>query len=348
MMHPIDKVHNKIVAGFVLNLYGEWVPRSVALKSKQQLLKQVFAGNVEINGEWVSLQKVRESWGQRDTMPDQQVAKRQESQPVKKSVEEKPQKPVEIVNEQPSQKKEQPQQKQRFSPLHNGVYDHGNAFLLKTTIQLNSETVLTISETEVQYNKVNVFAIDGFIDQSNCQKIHDEINIRMGADIRYFIFDLSRATLITSAGWGLLAAIKGQLSKLQGDLLIAAMSKEIEESFRLLQFGTILKKCSTNEECLSYVKSVVQKTMIESATAYVQGDRLMSVDGGVLPQDMPLQEKIKAIIAQYGPVSIGEIERILKEKEFGREKIGFVKLLLVLREMNLDTEEKRMRFYRSC
>lgn len=62
----------------------------------------------------------------------------------------------------------------------------------------------------------------------------------------------------------------------------------------------------------------------------------------------PIQEKIRKIIAQFPLISLGQMRKMLRHEDFGREKIGRFKLRRLLKTLDLDTKEKRYRFYRSC
>ena len=62
----------------------------------------------------------------------------------------------------------------------------------------------------------------------------------------------------------------------------------------------------------------------------------------------PVQEKIRKIIAQFPLISPRQMRKMLRHEDFGREKIGRFKLRRLLKEMDLETKEKRYRFYRSC
>jgi anti-anti-sigma regulatory factor len=339
-MHPIDRVHNKIAAGFVLNLYGEWVARNTALAAKQQLLQHVFAGDVDLNGQWVPL---KQAVSGTVTAP---VSNSEQTSSYTRTYNETYVEPGPVFHKGYVKSNVNPQDGATIQLEHN--MQHVADVILKRTIQLNADTVLTISEADIMMNKIVVFAIDGYLDQSNCSHVSDELVSRIQGDVRFIICDLSRSTLITSAGWGMLAAVKGQLTKVHGDFYVTAMPAEIEESFRLLQFGAVLKKSFSVNDCLIKIKVTIQRSMIESATSYVPGERLQAPSGAPLPSEMPLQEKVKAVISHYGPVSVFEMKKILNEKEFGKEMVGLIKLYKLLREINLDTKAKQVRFYRSC
>jgi len=64
--------------------------------------------------------------------------------------------------------------------------------------------------------------------------------------------------------------------------------------------------------------------------------------------ELPIQEKIKKVVAQNPLVGLFGIRKILRHEQFGNTKIGIFKLYRLLKEMDLNTKEKRYRFYRSC
>jgi anti-sigma B factor antagonist len=62
---------------------------------------------------------------------------------------------------------------------------------------------------------------------------------------------------------------------------------------------------------------------------------------------LPLPEKIRRIISQFPQLSILKIKKILQHPDFGNVNIGYFKLRSLLKDLDLDTKEKRFRFYRS-
>jgi anti-sigma B factor antagonist len=63
---------------------------------------------------------------------------------------------------------------------------------------------------------------------------------------------------------------------------------------------------------------------------------------------LPLNEKVRYIISQFPEFGIRQIRRALREEDYGNVKINLLKLKSLLKELELDTKEKRHRFYRSC
>jgi len=62
---------------------------------------------------------------------------------------------------------------------------------------------------------------------------------------------------------------------------------------------------------------------------------------------LPLNEKIKRIISENPLISILQIQKQLKDNKYGSTQIGFLKLYGTLKTLNLNTKEKRYRYYRS-
>ena len=63
---------------------------------------------------------------------------------------------------------------------------------------------------------------------------------------------------------------------------------------------------------------------------------------------LPLREKVKKIIAQNPLLTIRGIKKVLRNEQFGNVRIGFFRLRKLLKDMDLDSKQKRYRYYRSC
>jgi len=62
---------------------------------------------------------------------------------------------------------------------------------------------------------------------------------------------------------------------------------------------------------------------------------------------LPISEKIRRIVIEFPVGGLWHIWKTLRTPRFGNTKINPFRLYRILREMNLDTKEKRFRFYRS-
>lgn len=64
--------------------------------------------------------------------------------------------------------------------------------------------------------------------------------------------------------------------------------------------------------------------------------------------ELPISEKIKHVVAQNPLLGVMGIRRVLRHENFGKTKIGYFRLRHLLRELDLNSKEKRYRYYRSC
>lgn len=62
---------------------------------------------------------------------------------------------------------------------------------------------------------------------------------------------------------------------------------------------------------------------------------------------LPLPEKVRRVVSQFPQLGAFKIKKILQHPDFGNVKVGYFKLRSLLKDLDLDTKEKRFRFYRS-
>ena len=62
---------------------------------------------------------------------------------------------------------------------------------------------------------------------------------------------------------------------------------------------------------------------------------------------LPLNEKIKRIISDTPLISLFQIQKELRQTKYGETKINLIKLYNILKTLNLNSKEKRYRYYRS-
>jgi len=78
--------------------------------------------------------------------------------------------------------------------------------------------------------------------------------------------------------------------------------------------------------------------------AVIQQNGLQTYDNA----DILIIEAIRTVIADYGAVSRGKLKKLLNQIEYGPHKVGFFQLHRLLKLGNLETKQKRQRYYRSC
>ncbi len=116
-----------------------------------------------------------------------------------------------------------------------------------------------------------------------------------------------------------------------------------------------------------YSSSLLSPTMGEDRREYDRGpDRAAEVAGAVtqvdksfpifpynmeeqdiLDRDLPLNEKVKLTVIDNPMAGVGMVRRTLNSSRFGYVRVGYFKIRKILRELDLDTKEKRYRFWRS-
>lgn len=62
---------------------------------------------------------------------------------------------------------------------------------------------------------------------------------------------------------------------------------------------------------------------------------------------LPLPEKVRRVVSQFPQLGAFKIKKILQHPDFGNVRVGYFKLKSLLKDLDLDTKEKRFRFYRS-
>ena len=78
-----------------------------------------------------------------------------------------------------------------------------------------------------------------------------------------------------------------------------------------------------------------------SAFPYMSGER------NVLDRDLPLNEKIKLAVIDNPLAGATAVRRVLNSSRFGYVRVGYLKIRKTFKELDLDTKEKRYRFWRS-
>jgi anti-anti-sigma factor len=67
----------------------------------------------------------------------------------------------------------------------------------------------------------------------------------------------------------------------------------------------------------------------------------------ILDRDLPLNEKVKLAVIDNPLAGVNTIRKVLNSSRFGYVTIGFWKLRKIFKELDLDSREKRYRFWRS-
>jgi anti-sigma B factor antagonist len=223
---------------------------------------------------------------------------------------------------------------------------------------------------------VALVKIKGYIDTTTSSEVSTKLNDLINDGTYQLIIDMGGVNYVSSAGWGVFVGEIRNIRENGGDLKIVQMTPDVFEVFEMLEFNRILDYYETIEEAvndfdisigLDITKSMQQRqpaTTPDAVTVSVPSHRTMAKTGAqkgerkaksrfsftkpkVNEATLPLVEKIKIIVLENPNDGVRQIKNKLYTQRFGFESVGYFKVRDILKKYNLETKEKRYRFYRS-
>lgn len=217
---------------------------------------------------------------------------------------------------------------------------------------------------------IPLMMVSGYVDTTTCQELAQEIQNLVQQKKVQIIVDLSKVSYISSAGWGVFVGIIKTVREKGGDIKIVQMSSEVYEVFEMLEFNRILNYYESIEEAVDefdlirgiditrssreskqlslgsegdvqYIKPPVPVTLQERKFKTLHPDDDSSI------KNLPLMEKIKRVVIEIPVSSIWAVQKKLNTEKYGWVRIGWFRLRSALKLLNLETKEKRYRYYRS-
>lgn len=217
---------------------------------------------------------------------------------------------------------------------------------------------------------IPLMMVSGYVDTTTCQELAQEIQNLIQQKKVQIIVDLSKVSYISSAGWGVFVGVIKTVREKGGDIKIVQMSSEVYEVFEMLEFNRILNYYESIEEAVDefdlirgiditrssreskqltlgsegdvqYIKPPVPVTLQEKKFKTLHPDDDSSI------KNLPLMEKIKRVVIEIPVSSIWAVQKKLNTEKYGWVRIGLFRLRSVLKSLNLETKEKRYRYYRS-
>ncbi len=215
-----------------------------------------------------------------------------------------------------------------------------------------------------------LITILGYVDTTTCQELAKFIDNLIKHKQYQIIADLGGVTYISSAGWGVFVSEIKNIKDKGGDLKIVQMSQEVFEVFEMLEFNRILNYYDSIEEAMDEfdiirgidisqtelglrppekkVPSGFSNVQTETTFKYTQRKAEKYSSNPTIPvKDFPLMEKIKLIVVENPFWGIRGICEQLKNEKYGLVHVGWFRMYSILKKLNLETKEKRYRFYRS-
>ena len=218
--------------------------------------------------------------------------------------------------------------------------------------------------------------IKGYIDTTTSSEVSSKLTELINDGTVQLIIDMGGVNYVSSAGWGAFVGEIRTIRESGGDLKIVQMTPDVFEVFEMLEFNRILDYYETIEEAvddfdisigLDITKSIKKhqpEVTPESVEVSVPSPRTLAKSSNqasdrkaksrfsftktkVNETTLPLVEKIKILVVENPNDGIRQLKKKLYSQRFGFESVGFLKIRDILKKYNLETKEKRYRFYRS-
>ncbi|MCD6116196.1 STAS domain-containing protein [bacterium] len=215
---------------------------------------------------------------------------------------------------------------------------------------------------------IALMEIKGCVDTATCQELAGVFQSLYDKNRYLIVSDLSNVSYISSAGWGVFVGEIKNIRQNGGDLKVAQMMPEVFEVFEMLEFNKILNSYETVEEAVDEFDIIRGIDISEAGEPVIATEKDLlsrlqkrhSEDLDFAEQsskqgagfhdmnsDSPLEQKIKEIVVEQPLASIWHIRDTLRSGKYSNIRIGLFKLRSILKNLNLETKEKRYRFYRS-
>ena len=213
---------------------------------------------------------------------------------------------------------------------------------------------------------VALLSVSGTIDTTTCQEMAKTIQEMLKQKKVQVVVDLGRVTYISSAGWGVFVGEIKNVREQGGDLKMVQMVPEVFEVFEMLEFNKILNYYESVEEAIDEFDLLrgiditqVDPAVVPPAAAFPAEkaslplhirEKRSGSEGAGAPMshaNLPVVERIKRIVLEDPASGFWEIRRRLRTEKYGNPRIGMLRLYTILKSQNLETKEKRYRFYRS-
>ncbi len=208
-------------------------------------------------------------------------------------------------------------------------------------------------------NHIAVIKVGGYIDTTTSAELEHALDSLLKAGTFDIIIDLGNVDYISSAGWGIfISEIKGIREK-GGDLKLVRMIPDVYEVFELLEFHYILKAFDSIDEAVhDFVKggsALPRKpantagrnegnggdgVMTKSATRTMPAEATTSAKS----KAKSLDDHIREIIAENPDAGTLKVKQLLGTSRFGNYRLGWFDVRRRLKELGLDSKEKRIQF----
>jgi anti-sigma B factor antagonist len=233
---------------------------------------------------------------------------------------------------------------------------------------------IEIFEEKVGYkNDIIYLKVNGYIDTSTSYELVTKLKSIIEKNFVQFVVDLSGVNYVSSAGWGVFVGEIKSVREKGGDIKLVNMTPDVYDVFEMLEFDKILRTCDSIEESInefdvmrgfditttpvkewqeriekdSTISDIQISTKIAEKNDKENVAKTMYTKKITDPKLLPLTEKIKHLVTENPVFGLKGIKKTLNSDKYGHARINIFKLYRILKELNLDSKEKRYRFYRS-
>ena len=213
--------------------------------------------------------------------------------------------------------------------------------------------------------------LKGFLDTTTSAEVSAKLREMLNSNRYQHIIDMSSVNYVSSAGWGVFVGEIRNIRENGGDLKIVQMTPDVYDVFEMLEFDKILDYYETIEEAVNDFDICMGLDITSNAKVAIKQNvsgldfkapspKSIAIKGAPITRSrftftkpkideatLPLVEKIKVIVIDNPTDGPLKIKKKLNTQRFGYEKVGLIKVFNILKNYNLETKEKRYRFYRS-
>jgi anti-anti-sigma factor len=229
-------------------------------------------------------------------------------------------------------------------------------------------------DTTGRANEVTMVRVDGVIDTMTASELERVMNTLLEQKKYKIIVDLAGVDYISSAGWGIFISNIREIKAHEGDIKLARMMPSVYEIFELLEFDSILKAYDNIEKAKADFRPAgaepesamesapsapaVATGLLENAPSEVTTEEYriqpstatQSVvevhTGATVEKPTTLEQELLTLVKTDPFYSIGELAGLLSSSANGTAKVGWWKVLGMLRRHSLLSRKSRFRYSR--
>jgi anti-anti-sigma factor len=112
-----------------------------------------------------------------------------------------------------------------------------------------------IFEPDSEFENVLVVRLEGAFEVASVERVWDAVCERLDAGMRYFLFDFSDVSIITSAGIGMLVRLLIRLQNRGGTLAVTKCDEKIRGVFDIVMLGDILHVCGSESNARARLRA---------------------------------------------------------------------------------------------